>query len=245
MAMEQRATSGRRTRQPALPEFVGAVGVRKCCGLDEVGRGALAGPLVAAAAILPDDIRERLGPLARFLRDSKSVPRARRADLAQALRAHALAVELVVISVAEINAHGIGWANRDAFRRLIAAIDADEYVVDGRVRPPAPFGRAHRVRCLVRADTLIPAVSAASLIAKDYRDRLMTELHARHPVFGWHTNVGYGTPEHLNGLRAYGACAEHRTVFVRTALGSPQAKTGAREGIHRRLADVALSLGEE
>jgi ribonuclease HII len=202
----------------------------RCCGLDEVGRGALAGPLVAAGAILPEDIHARLGPLARFLRDSKTVPPARRIDLAARLREHALALRIVVIPVTEINARGIGWANREAFRRLIGLLHADEYVVDGRVRPPAPPERAGRVRCLVRADALVPAVSAAALVAKVHRDTLMAALHERHPAFGWATNMGYGTASHLAALRAQGPCAEHRTVFVATALGhAPRsAAAGAR-----------------
>jgi ribonuclease HII len=222
-----------RAGQLCLPELDAAlVSVSPdCCGLDEVGRGALAGPLVAAAAILPEDIHEQLGPLARFLRDSKTVLPVRRAELAAALRMHALAVEVVVISVAQINARGIGWANGEAFRRLITRLRAGEYIVDGRVRPPAPSERAGRVRCLVQADALVPAVSAASLVAKDYRDRLMVALHARHPVFGWATNVGYGTPAHLAALRAHGPCAHHRTQFVQTALGLREdrpARRGAR-----------------
>ena len=102
-----------------------------------MGRGALAVLPAAAAAILPDDIADRLGALSRFLRDPETVPRARREDLAIAIRAHALALEVVSISVDDINRHGIGWANREAFHRLIAALDADEYIVDGRIRPPA------------------------------------------------------------------------------------------------------------
>src|SRR5262245_17377780 len=99
------------------------------CGLDEVGRGALAGPLVAAAVILPEDIAERLGPLARFLRDSKTVARARREEIAEQIRRHALAHALVTIPVEDINVRGIGWANGEAFRRLIATVEATEYVV--------------------------------------------------------------------------------------------------------------------
>lgn len=192
--------------------------LRLCCGLDEVGRGALAGPLVAAAAILPPDMRERLGKLAPFLRDSKTVPAARREEVAALVWAHALACEVVVISVEEINARGIGWANREAFRRLIERLRADEYVVDGRVRP-AVSRRAARVRCLVRADAQVPAVSAAALVAKVRRDTMMRALHAHHPHYQWDTNVGYGTAAHLAALRAHGPCAEHRTQFVRTALG--------------------------
>ena len=199
------------------------------CGLDEVGRGALAGPLVAAAVILPDDIADRLGALSRFLRDSKTVPRARREDLAAAIYVHALAVEVVTITVEEINRRGIGWANREAFHRLIAALDADEYVVDGKLRPSAPPDRITRVRCLVKADALVPAVAAASLVAKVHRDALMTALHLSYPAFCWHENAGYGTAAHLAALKALGACPEHRTVFVATALnGGQRARKAAR-----------------
>ncbi|MGH2514648.1 MAG: ribonuclease HII [Ktedonobacterales bacterium] len=190
----------------------------RCCGLDEVGRGALAGPLVAAAVILPERFAEHLGALAPFLRDSKTVPAPRRAALAERIHELALAVELVAIAVPLINRYGIGWANREAFRRLISQLDADEYVVDGRVRPPAPPERQARVRCLVKADALVPAVSAASLVAKVYRDTLMRELHERHPAFAWNKNAGYGTPAHLAALREHGPCVEHRTLFVTTAL---------------------------
>lgn len=193
-----------------------------CCGLDEVGRGALAGPLVAAGVVLPDDITTRLGPLARFLRDSKTVPRHHREALAKEIRVHALAVEVVLISVDEINARGIGWANREAFYRLICAITADEYIVDGRVRPHAPPERAHLVRCMVKADAKVPAVAAASLVAKVYRDAWMTNLHTTYPVFAWERNAGYGTADHLAALHEQGPCPEHRTQFVKTALNGGQ-----------------------
>jgi ribonuclease HII len=194
----------------------------RCCGLDEVGRGALAGPLVAAAAILPDDFLERLGPLAPFLRDSKTVPKARREQVAAVIRANALVVEVEVLPVEAINRRGIGWANREAFRRLIRRVEADLYVVDGRVPPLAAWERAGRVRCQVKADVDVPAVSAASLVAKVYRDALMAKLHHRYPAFGWEANAGYGTPAHLAALRTHGVTPEHRTVFVATALGGGQ-----------------------
>lgn len=193
---------------------------RRCCGLDEVGRGALAGPLVAAAVILPDDIAERLGALSRFLRDSKTVPRARREELAAAIREYALAYDVAVIGVEAINTRGIGWANSEAFRQLIACIEADDYVVDGRVRPPAPPERAERVRCLVKADALVPAVSAASLVAKVHRDTLMAELAREHPDYRWEVNAGYGTPMHLAALHAHGPTPHHRTLFIRNALAT-------------------------
>jgi ribonuclease HII len=188
------------------------------CGLDEVGRGALAGPLVAAAVVLPSDIMARLGEHARFLRDSKTVARRQRQEMASLIARNALVVELVAISVEMINERGIGWANREAFRRLIGRISADEYVVDGKVKPPAPLDRSARVRCMVKADALVPEVAAASLVAKVYRDGMMAALHQQFPMFGWDRNAGYGTASHVAALSAHGSVPPHRTCFVRTAL---------------------------
>jgi ribonuclease HII len=210
------------------------------CGLDEVGRGALAGPLVAAAVILPDDFTDRLGPLVRFLRDSKTVSPARRRDLATAIRQHALALEIAAIGVAAINAHGIGWANREAFRLLIGAVSAHEYVVDGKVRPPIPAELAARVRCFPKADATVPAVSAASLVAKVYRDDLMAGLHSTYPHFGWDSNAGYAAPIHLAALRTHGPCPEHRAAFVATVFAGGQR---ARREKTRRPAAPELPLG--
>lgn len=231
---------GTQAGQPAQLTLLdgGTVALSRRCGLDEVGRGALAGPLVAAAVVLPEDVVAQLGKLARFLRDSKTVPPARRVELAQRLREVALAVELIEMPVEVIDAKGIGWANREAFRWLIARLDADEYVVDGKVRPPAPPERSGRVRCMVKADAQVPAVSAASLIAKVHRDTLMAILHEQYPAFGWNENAGYGTPVHLAALHAHGPSPLHRRVFVATALSGGQRA--------RRAAPVSatLPLGE-
>lgn len=199
-----------------------ATPLARCCGLDEVGRGALAGPLVAAAAILPDDIRERLGPLAPFLRDSKTTPRGKREAVARLLREHAIAIAIAIAPVSVIDARGIGWANRDLFRRLICELDADLYIVDGKVRPPAPADRIARVHCQVKADASAPAVSAASIVAKVYRDHLMAELARECVGFGWERNAGYGAPEHLAALHAIGPTPHHRKLFVATALSGGQ-----------------------
>jgi ribonuclease HII len=190
------------------------------CGLDEVGRGALAGPLVAAGVILPADIMVRLGEHARFLRDSKTVPPARRREMAALLARHALVVQIIVMSVELINEHGIGWANREAFRRLIGQISADEYIVDGKVKPATSLDRSARVHCLVKADAQVPEVAAASLVAKVYRDGIMVELHQEFPLFGWDRNAGYGTAAHLAALREYGGVAPHRRLFIQTALSA-------------------------
>ena len=192
------------------------------CGLDEVGRGALAGPLVAAAVILPEGFHEQLGPLAPFLRDSKTTPKRRREEVAALVRIHAVALAIAVAPVEVINQRGVGWANRDVFRALIAAIEADEYIVDGKIKPPAAPNRTARVRCLVKADALAPAVSAASIVAKVYRDHLMAELAVSHPGFGWEHNAGYGSPDHLAALRSLGPGPHHRSLFVATALSGGQ-----------------------
>ena len=107
---------------------------------------------------------------ARFLRDSKTVPESGARKMAGLIARNALVVELVAISVEMINERGIGWANREAFRRLIGRISADEYIVDGKVKPPRPLDRSARVRCMVKADAQVPEVAAASLVAKVYRD---------------------------------------------------------------------------
>jgi ribonuclease HII len=227
--------------QPALLDAPTQAPIRQC-GLDEVGRGALAGPLVAAAVILPDDFVERLGRLAPFLRDSKATPRRKREEIAAQVRAHAVALAIAVAPVEVINQRGVGWANRDVFRALIERIDADEYIVDGKVKPPAPADRIMRVRCLVKADVSAPAVSAASIVAKVYRDHVMAELAADYPLYGWEHNAGYGSPDHLNALRAYGPVPHHRQLFVATALnGGQRGQRRPREGLHATREDGAHS----
>ena len=225
MATEKGAPSGadeaNAVSQPLLLDApVWAPG--RQCGLDEVGRGALAGPLVAAAVVLPGDFLERLGPLAPFLRDSKATPRRRREEVAAVVRAHAVALAIAVAPVEVINQRGIGWANRDVFRALIEQVDADEYVVDGKVKPPASAERVARVRCLVKADARAPAVSAASIVAKVYRDHVMAELAAGYPQYGWERNAGYGSPDHLEALRRLGPGPHHRRLFVATVLSGGQ-----------------------
>jgi ribonuclease HII len=214
--------------------------VQRQCGLDEVGRGALAGPLVAAAVILPDNFLELLGWLARFLRDSKATPRRKREEVAALVREHAVALAIAVAPVEAINARGIGWANRDVFRALIARIDADDYVVDGKIRPPAPGDRIARVRCLVKADVHAPAVSAASIVAKVYRDHVMAELAVVYPHFGWDHNAGYGAPDHLAALKAYGPGPHHRRLFVETALNGGQRAKRVGRGSRRQRREDAL-----
>ncbi|MGH7641733.1 MAG: ribonuclease HII [Candidatus Dormibacteria bacterium] len=174
------------------------------CGLDEVGRGALAGPLVAAAVVLPPGFTHPL------LRDSKLLSERQREMIEPVIREEALALQVASIQVDEIDARGVGWANRMAFELLVGSVVAPEYLGDGnlRIRTSRPY------RSVVGGDRLVPAISAASIVAKVFRDRLMRELHPQFFHYGWDRNKGYGSPHHLSAIRRHGLCPHHRRSFI-------------------------------
>lgn len=181
-------------------------------GIDEVGRGPLAGPVVAAAVIL--DPRTLPLRLIEELDDSKKLPRARRDVLA------ALVVEHCVIgfgeaSVEEIDRINILRATFLAMERAMAALGraVDWALVDGNRPPPL----ACRVECLIGGDGISLSIAAASVAAKVRRDRAMAALARDYPGYGWETNVGYGTPEHLTALRCLGPTPHHRKSFAPVA----------------------------
>ena len=176
----------------------------RLCGMDEVGRGAFAGPLVAAAVVLPPGFRHP------WLRDSKKLTAHQRQVVAAEVHRRAVACAITEIPTAEINRRGLGWANLEVFRRLTAEVEADGYCCDGRLRIDA----VHTVHCLVRGDDLVPAISAASIVAKVHRDALMRRLDLEAPVYGWASNKGYGAPEHRAAILAHGPHPEHRHVFI-------------------------------
>ena len=180
----------------------------RLCGMDEVGRGAFAGPLVAAAVVLPHGWKHPL------IRDSKQLTARQREHMSALIRRRALSYAIVEVSAADINTRGLGWANVEVFRQLVNMVEADGYCCDGRLRIDA----SREVHCLVGGDALVPAVSAASIIAKVHRDALMTAMHDDVPHFNWASNKGYGAPEHLAAIRRRGAHPQHRNVFVRHVL---------------------------
>jgi len=193
--------------------------VERVCGLDEAGRGALAGPLVVAAVVMPKQFRfEDAIPPVRA-RDSKQLTSRQRLACYDAVLKLSNAIKIEVMSVTDINNCGINWANIEAFRRLISKIAADEYIIDGRWNLPNLGAKARRTGCVVRADTYIPAVMAAGIVAKVRRDRIMYDLASVYPVYGWASNTGHGTASHIGALRSYGSCEQHRLQFVSTALG--------------------------
>lgn len=181
-------------------------GTAGMCGVDEAGRGPLAGPVYAAAVILPRGIR------ISGLADSKTLPAEKREALAVEIRRRAVAWAVASASVAEIDALNILRASLLAMQRAVQALGVPprRAVVDGLHCPELPCP----VRAVVKGDASIAAISAASILAKVARDAFMLELHQRYPQYGFDMHKGYATEFHLAALRAYGACEVHRRTFA-------------------------------
>jgi ribonuclease HII len=181
-------------------------GLSWVAGVDEVGRGPLAGPVVACAVVLPTGI------CVEGATDSKVLGRETRETLAVEIRRHALAVALGAASVREIDRLNILNATTLAMRRALARLPRppEHVVVDGL--PVRGLGWDHDA--VVDGDALVHSVACASIVAKVVRDRLMTRLAARYPGFGWETNVGYGTLAHRQGLDELGPTPHHRQTFL-------------------------------
>jgi ribonuclease HII len=181
-------------------------------GVDEAGRGPLAGPVVAAAVIL-DDLQPIQG-----LRDSKQIGARRRERLFDEIRAKALCCSIAQASVEEIDALNILQATLLAMRRAVEGLRLKPHkvLVDGNRMPLL----AVPVQAIVKGDAKVKAISAASILAKVHRDRLCLALHEQHPQYGFDGHKGYPTPQHLAALREHGACPQHRRSFgpVRDAL---------------------------
>jgi ribonuclease HII len=193
----------------------GPLAPARLAGVDEAGRGPLAGPVIAAAVIL-DPARPIEG-----LGDSKALSEAARERLAPLIRAHALAWALGSADRAEIDALNILQATLLAMRRAVLALPLrPEHVqVDGN-RAPALEDLPCTVETVVRGDATVAAISAASILAKTHRDALMRALERSHPGYGFARHKGYGTAQHLAALRRLGPSSEHRLSFapVRAAL---------------------------
>ena len=174
-------------------------------GVDEAGRGPLAGPVVAAAVIL-DDLKPIKG-----LADSKVLSASRREKLFDEIRAKALCCSIAEASVEEIDQLNILQATLLAMRRAVEGLRLKpvKVLVDGNRLPILDI----LAEAIVKGDATVPAISAASILAKVQRDRWCAELDAEYPQYGFAKHKGYGTAEHLAALRAHGACPQHRTTF--------------------------------
>ena len=196
---------------------------RLLVGVDEAGRGPLAGPVVAAAVVFPPETRRING-----IRDSKTLPREARETLAHRIRSRAVRLGVGAASCREIDRLNIRVASALAMRRAVQAAFRGEgassslapwlpgslapclIIIDGLPLPEV--GYAHEA--LVDGDAHCYSIAAASIVAKTVRDRIMRCLASRHPAYGWQTNVGYGTPEHLAGLASVGPTRHHRMTFA-------------------------------
>lgn len=174
-------------------------------GVDEAGRGPLAGPVVAAAVIL-----DELNPI-QGLADSKVLTARRRAELFDEIRAKALCFAVAQASVQEIDELNILQATLLAMRRAVEGLRLTPklVLVDGNRLPVLPM----RAEAIVKGDALVAAISAASILAKVTRDRWCEEVDQQYPAYGFAKHKGYGTAEHLAALLSHGACVEHRTTF--------------------------------
>lgn len=205
MCGKTRFSGGMTTPDYEIEKAAATQGYLRVAGVDEVGRGPLAGPVVAAAVILnPEDIPEGLN-------DSKKLTAKRRATLEDALRERA-EIAIAEASVAEIDEHNILRASHLAMERAVAALNPppDYLLIDGNM---IPRGLTIPAEAVVKGDAHSVSIAAASIIAKNWRDQLMVDLAQQHPGYGWETNAGYPSKQHRDALRNLGVTPHHRRSF--------------------------------
>jgi ribonuclease HII len=211
---DSRRIRGTRQRRRGAPltfeRELWSSGVGLVAGVDEAGRGPLAGPVVAAAVVFRPEQR------VPGVTDSKQLPAREREALALAIRRRALCIGIGAASCVEIDRLNILRATHLAMRRALARLPVlpDHVLVDGL--PVRELGPGHTA--IVDGDARSFTIACASIMAKTTRDRLMRRLAARYPAYGWETNVGYGTPEHVAALGHLGPTPHHRRSFVPVQL---------------------------
>lgn len=191
----------------AIEELLRNAGIAPIAGVDEAGRGPCAGPLVIAAVILKDPFAPELAAV----RDSKEVPESKREALFDVIMAIAESVSVITVPAAEVDERGVHVANLDGMRRAVKGLQiepayvlTDGYAIEGLAIPNV---------AVWKGDQVVTAISAASIIAKVTRDRIMVELDAIYPQYGFAQHKGYITAAHTAALQAHGPCAEHRKSF--------------------------------
>ncbi len=219
---EAQSQSRKQRRHPSPEEMLAperdlwARGFKAVAGIDEVGIGPLAGPVVAAAVILP--------PRAELegVRDSKALSRKRREELDAVVREHAVGVGIGVVDAGEVDRINPYQAGLRAMERALRALPSrpDHLLIDARRLPGIETPQTD----VVRGDAKIRVIAAASIVAKVHRDTLMMEVDAQYPEYGFARHVGYATALHLEALRRLGPCPAHRRSYapVRAALGEQQ-----------------------
>jgi ribonuclease HII len=202
-----------RTRWTTIERDLRREGGSLIAGVDEVGRGSLAGPVIACAIVMPPDTRALRG-----VDDSKALTAQARERLVSQIMQRAVSLGLGAASAREIDRVNIYHASTLAMKRALARlrVSPDHVLIDGR--PIRSLGIAHQG--IVDGDDKCFSIACASIVAKVTRDRLMASLARRHPHYAWDHNCGYATRRHIDALQSHGSCAHHRQSFVVKALVS-------------------------
>ena len=186
-------------------------GISPIAGVDEAGRGACAGPLVIASVVLNDPFAAELA----VVRDSKEISESKRDAIFDLIHSFAASVSVVIVPAAEVDSRGVHAANLDGMRRAVQGLSiepayvlTDGYAIEGLGVPNL---------AVWKGDQVVVSISAASVIAKVTRDRIMRELDAEFPQYGFAGHKGYITAVHTKALNEHGPCAEHRTSFANVA----------------------------
>ncbi len=194
-----------------IEQLLANAGISPIAGVDEAGRGACAGPLVIASVVLNDPFATELA----VVRDSKEIPESKRDVVFDLIHQVAASVSVVIVPAAEVDARGVHAANLDGMRRAVqgltvepAYVLTDGYAIEGLGVPNL---------AVWKGDQVVVSISAASVIAKVTRDRIMRELDGQFPQYGFAGHKGYITAAHTKALNEHGPCAQHRTSFANVA----------------------------
>ena len=186
-------------------------GITPIAGVDEAGRGACAGPLVIAAVILHDPFAPQLS----LVRDSKEIPEQKREEIYELIQSVATSISVVVVSAKDIDTRGVHAANLDGMRRAVHGLEqipayvlTDGYAIEGLGLPNL---------AVWKGDQVVVSISAASIVAKVTRDRIMREMELQFPGYGFAGHKGYITAAHTKALNTHGVCMEHRRSFANIA----------------------------
>ncbi len=194
-----------------IEQLLASAGISPIAGVDEAGRGACAGPLVIASVVLHDPFAPELA----VVRDSKEIPENKRDAVFDLIHSIAASVSVVIVPASEVDSRGVHAANLDGMRRAVQGLDiepayvlTDGYAIEGLGVPNL---------AVWKGDQVVVSISAASVIAKVTRDRIMRKMDLEFPQYGFAGHKGYITAAHTKALNEHGPCAEHRTSFANVA----------------------------
>jgi ribonuclease HII len=194
-----------------IEQLLTSAGISPIAGVDEAGRGACAGPLVIASVVLHDPFAAELA----VVRDSKEIPESKRDAVFELIQNIAASISVVIVPASEVDARGVHAANLDGMRRAVQGLDVepayvltDGYAIEGLGVPNL---------AVWKGDQVVVSISAASVIAKVTRDRIMRDMDLEFPQYGFSGHKGYITAAHTKALNEHGPCAEHRTSFANVA----------------------------